>query len=147
MENIVSRVSVGIDMAKDSFYAAIIYLTNDQNIICKGSHKFPNTAKGFKDFIDWAERKVKVNNIVSYTMEATGVYYENLACYLYNSDRQVHVVLPNKAKKYSESLDNKSKTDKLDAKTLERMGAERKLKSWNPGSKIYQTLKQLTRER
>tara|TARA_R110001583_G_C5596267_1_gene404163 strand:+ start:260 stop:1312 length:1053 start_codon:yes stop_codon:yes gene_type:complete len=147
MESKVSRVSIGVDMAKDSFYAAVIYLMNDQTIICKGTRKFPNTAKGFNDFIEWVQRKVKVDNVVSYIMESTGVYYENLACYLYNSDKQVHVVLPNKAKKYSESLDNKSKTDKLDAKVLGRMGAERKLKQWNPGSKIYQTLKQLTRER
>ena len=108
MESKVSRVSIGIDMAKDSFYTAVIYLMKDQNIICKGTHKFPNTAKGFNDFSEWAERKVKVDNVVSYTMESTGVYYENLACFLYNSDNQVHVVLPNKAKKYFESLDNKS---------------------------------------
>lgn len=147
MEGKVSRVSIGVDMAKDSFYAAVIYLLNNQNIICKGTRKFPNTPQGFISFIEWVEKKVKVDKQINYTMESTGVYYEHLACFLFNSDRLVHVVLPNKAKKFSESLDNKSKTDKLDAKVLGRMGVERKLKLWNPGSKIYQSLKQLTRER
>lgn len=147
MENKVTRVSVGIDMAKDSFYAGIIYMMIDHSIKCKGTRKFSNTAKGFKDFIEWVERKITVDLNVNYVMESTGVYYENLACFLYNTDRLVHVVLPNKAKKFLESLDNKSKTDKLDSKALGQMGVERKLKLWNPGSKIYQTLKQLTRER
>jgi transposase len=147
MENKVLRVSIGIDVAKDSFYAGVIYMMNDQSIICKGTRKFPNTAKGFQDFVEWGEKKVTVSLEVNYVMESTGVYYENLACFLYDSDRLVHVVLPNKAKKFLESLDNKSKTDKLDSKALGQMGVERKLKLWNPGSKIYQTLKQLTRER
>jgi len=147
MENKVVRVSVGADIAKDTFYSAIIYLMEDQTIKCKGTRKFSNTGQGFADFIAWVERKVKEDRPVSFTMESTGVYYENLACFLYDRDQRIHVVLPNKAKKFSESLDNKSKTDKLDAKTLGRMGAERTLKAWDPGSKIFQRLKKLTRER
>lgn len=147
METSVLKVSVGIDVAKDTFYSAIIYLMSDQSIKCKGTRKFSNTVKGFNDFIEWIDRKVKVDNTVNYTMESTGVYYENLACFLYCRDLTVNVVLPNKAKKFAESLDNRSKTDKLDSKSLGRMGAERNLRAWNPGSKIYQHLKTFTRER
>ena len=147
MESKVLKVSVGVDMAKDTFYSAVILLMEDLTIKCKGTRKFSNTGKGFKEFIEWVDRKVKMDHTVNFTMESTGVYYENLACFLYDNNQRVHVVLPNKAKKFSESLDNKSKTDKLDAKTLGRMGAERILKLWDPGSKIYQRLKKLTRER
>jgi len=147
MEKSVLKVSVGIDMAKDTFYCAIIYLMFDQITKCKGTRKFSNTVKGFDEFMKWVDRKVKVDNTISYTMESTGVYYENLACFLYHKDLTVNVVLPNKAKKFAESLDNKSKTDKLDALSLGRMGAVLILRSWNPGSKIYVKLKKYTRER
>jgi transposase len=80
-------------------------------------------------------------------MEATGVYYENIANYLFEKEYAVHVVLPNKAKKFAESLDIKSKTDKLDSKALGRLGAERKLSLWKPAEPIYKELKELTRER
>jgi transposase len=147
MKDLVLKISVGIDIGKSSFHGAIMYLLPNQNIKCRGSKKFANNASGFESFIDWINHNVENNTVDCYTMEATGVYYENLACYLYNKDFSVNVVLPNMAKKFSQSLNNKSKTDKLDSKILGRLGAERKLREWDPGSKIYQRLKKLTRER
>jgi transposase len=78
-------------------------------------------------------------------MEATGVYYESLAYFLRDEKKTVHVVLPNYAKKYGQSLGVESKTDKIDARTLAQMGLERKLKEWQPFSSNFLTLKQLTR--
>jgi transposase len=80
-------------------------------------------------------------------MEATGVYYEGLAFFLYEQSYNLHVVLPNYVKKYAESLGIKSKTDKLDAKTLAQMGLERELRLWQPVTPSLLGLKQLTRER
>jgi transposase len=40
-------------------------------------------------------------------MEATGVYYESLAYYLWELDHIIHVLLPNKAKKFADSLNIK----------------------------------------
>jgi transposase len=59
----------------------------------------------------------------------------------------VHVVLPNQAKKYGQSLGIASKTDATDAKMLAQMGLERKLRTWEPFSPNLQMLKRLTRER
>ncbi len=59
----------------------------------------------------------------------------------------IHVVLSIRAKRYAESLPGDSKTDKLDAKSLGRMGVERKLDVWQIDTPIYKDLKQLTRER
>jgi transposase len=59
----------------------------------------------------------------------------------------VHVVLPNQAKKYGQSLGIESKTDKIDAQMLARMGLERKMRNWEPFSPNFQILKQLVRER
>jgi len=84
---------------------------------------------------------------IGYTMEATGVYYEGLAYFLKSKSETVHVVLPNKSKKFAESLGLRSKTDKIDAKMLARMGVERKLLQWNPCSDLFRSLRFLTRER
>lgn len=147
MKNEVKRVCVGIDMAKDAFHCAIMFLLVDQSLKCKASRKFSNSVKGFKEFLEWVEKNVKIDCSINFTMEATGVYYENLAFFLYNDNRQVNVLLPNKVKKFAESLGNKSKTDKIDSKIIGQMGVERHHMSWDPGSKIFQRLKKLTRER
>ena len=64
-------------------------------------------------------------------MEATGVYYEELAYFL--ADHQAAVasaLLPNKVKHFARSTELKSKTDQLDARLLARLGLERALPAW-----------------
>jgi len=141
------RQNVGIDVANPTFVAAFTVLRNDQTVSRKSSKTFRNNPKGFQELLIWVEKHRDKKLPVSYTMEATGVYYESLAFYLWDKDVRIHVLLPNKAKKFAESLDGKSKTDKLDAKSLGQMGVERVLKTWTLTSKIYRDLKTLTRER
>ena len=143
----VIRQNVGIDVSKDSLQVCLVFLTGEIEIKIKGSRKFKNSAKGFDQLQRWVNSKKSSELEVSYTMEPTGVYYEGLAYYLFEKKEIVHVVLPNRAKKYAESLQEKSKTDKLDAKALGRLGAERKLDRWQVGSPVYRKLKALTRER
>jgi transposase len=78
-------------------------------------------------------------------MEAIGIYYEQLAWYLFDKDCSVSVVLPNKAKKYKESLGLKSKTDKIDAQALARMCCEQIHTPWKPISKNIYALRVVTR--
>lgn len=59
-------------------------------------------------------------------MEATGVYYEELAYFLYQADRQVCVLVPNRVHHWAKSLPIKSKTDAIDARLLARYGLERR---------------------
>jgi transposase len=113
----------------------------------RSTRTFANTAQGFKQLLDWVSLKKHPKSAVHFTMEATGVYYEGLAFFLYERGYTLHVVLPNYAKKYAESLGVKSKTDKLDAKILAQMGLEREMRSWQPISPSLLVLKQLTRER
>jgi transposase len=79
-------------------------------------------------------------------MEATGVYYEQVAWYLFNQQQSVSVVLPNKARQYAKSLGLKSKNDKIDSIGLARMGAEQNLPLWQPISRLFYQLRALTRE-
>ena len=143
----VLRQNVGIDIAKDTFAVAFTVLLKGQIIKHIGTKEFKNDKKGFDDFFNWSN-KLQVDDLkVSFTMEATGVYYESLAYYLFDKEATVHVLLPNKAKKFAESLNIKSKTDKIDSKVLGQMGAERVLDEWVLSSKIYRKLRTLSRER
>ena len=143
----VLRQNVGIDVAKDSFVAVFTVLLKGQVIKYKGTKKFQNNRKGFEEFLRWCEKFRENNLLVNFTMEATGVYYESLAYFLFEKEHVVHVLLPNKAKKFAESLNIKSKTDKIDSKMLGRMGVERVLEKWVLSSKIYRRLRTLSRER
>lgn len=84
-------------------------------------------------------------NVLHIVMEATGVYYENCALYLHKRKYNVHVVLPNRSKKYLESIGFKSKTDKSDSKGLSRMGLEQHLVLWEPLDGYYYELRSITR--
>ena len=146
MESLIKQ-NVGVDISKDTFDATLVQLTVKQEFKIAGHRKFSNTQKGFEQLLCWTNERKQDDISLSFTMEATGVYYEKLAYYLDGHEQDVCVVLPNKAKKYAESLDNKSKTDKLDAKCLGKLGAERKLRKWKVQGESYRELKQLTRER
>jgi len=141
------RQNVGNDVAKDSFVATFTVLLKGQIVKHRGTKKFQNNRKGFDEFYIWCKKKQEGNIATNYTMEATGVYYENLEYYIFEKGGTVHVLLPNKAKKFGESLNIKSKTDKIDSKILGQMGVERVLEKWKPSSKIYRHLRTLTRER
>jgi transposase len=130
-----------------SLSVAFSVLTDDFRTVVRGTRTFSNTSKGFALFQTWVSDKKQLASEVHFTMEATGVYHEELVYFLHEKGYLVHIVLPNVAKKYGQSLGLKSKTDKLDARTLAQMGLERELRLWKPLSSSMLVLKQLTRER
>jgi transposase len=143
----VIKQNVGIDVSKKELAVCLSFLQEDLCVKIKGTKKFGNNESGFKAIMEWLDRKKDTAMPLHFTMEPTGVYHENLSYFLNDREQLVHIVLGNKAKKYAESLSVNSKTDTLDSKALSRMGVERKLELWNPGSPIYRKLKVLTRER
>lgn len=143
----IQKQNVGIDVSKDEFAVCFMVLTIGLKKKIKGTRKFPNTGVGFKDFTLWVENKRDNDLELHFTVEATGVYHENLSYYLEEKGEIVHIVLPSRAKRYASSLKQKSKTDKLDSKKLGQMGLERELEQWKPISPTFRILKGLTRER
>jgi transposase len=79
-------------------------------------------------------------------MEATGTYYEDLAYFLHDHQQEVCVVMAGKVKHYAKSLNIKSKTDKIDARTIADFGMERAHPAWEPMSAVYRQLRDLSRE-
>ena len=145
----VIKQNVGIDISKDDLKVCFYQSLNNGKVKIKGTRSFGNNLVGFKSLHAWIEKKKeKDSDSVRVTLEATGVYHENLAHYLQlKACYHISIVLPSKAKAYFKSYNLKSKTDKIDAKALGLMGLERNLRVWNPPSKKLYELRQLTRSR
>jgi transposase len=144
MENV--RYSVGIDVSSDKFNVCMVLIDDHQKIkiVANGEHK--NTLNGFKNLESWIQKHQKEKTLpLSICMEVTGVYYEELALYLSEKNYTISVVPAHLAKSYIKSKGYKSKNDKIDAKGLAEMGAERKLKDWHCPTRFYYGLKKLTR--
>lgn len=141
------KQNVGIDISMDSFDVNLSVLDDKFKKQCLGTRKFNNDAKGFNDLVLWVNKRKDKQVQVSYTMEFTGVYYEQLAYFLRGMNEAVCMVIPSKAKRYSQSLSYASKTDKLDAQSLSWMGLERELRLWEPLSQLFLNMRNLTRER
>jgi len=143
----VLKYSLGVDVASEKFDVNLSTIDSMQNVKVVASHKFSNTQKGFLALHHWLQKKWKTRQEpMVVTMEATGIYYEMLALFLFKQGYTVAVVLPNKAKKYMQSCGVKSKNDKIDAKGLARMGAEQSLAPWEPMIEFYYELRELTRQ-
>lgn len=142
-----SKQNVGIDASKDQLEVCFSVLTPKQEIKIKGTRRFANQANGLKELLQWAKRKSVAELPIHFTVEATGVYHEELAYFLDGQGYEVHVVLPNKVKGYAKSLNLKTKTDKEEAKLLAHLGLERRLEDWKPISPLMRQLKKLARER
>ena len=141
------KQNVGIDLSMEKFDVNISVIDPTFEKHCLGTSQFENNYEGFLSFIEWIEKHKDSSFEESYTIEFTGVYYEQLAYFLRNQNKIVHMVIPSKSKKYCESLSIASKTDKLDAQALAWMGLERKLRTWEPLSNLFLSLRSLTRER
>jgi transposase len=141
------KQAVGIDISKENFTACVCQLSFDQNSSYSKVSSFTNDKKGFVQLVKWvktvSDKSLNIQPV--FLMEATGVYYEDLAYYLHKEQKVVHVVLPNTSKHYFSSLNIKSKTDGIDAKILSKFGVERKHKAWQPPTKILLELRNLTR--
>lgn len=141
------KYSVGLDISSGDIHCCLSCIDSLQKVTVKSSRKIPNTVKGFKDLVEWIGRNRKEKGIpLVICMEATGVYYENCALFLHNQGYTVSVILPSHAKKYLQSCGQKSKNDKIDARGLSRMGAEKALGPWQPMGEYFYQLRELTRQ-
>lgn len=147
----VSKQIVGIDISKDSFYACYKIRYENERVVIKGITSFENTFDGFILFLNWCEKRNKTPEIKPiYVMEATGVYYEDLAYFLNSKEKIVSVQLAQKIKYYAKSCNLKTKTDKVDCKMIAEFGIEKNLKGtdlWTPPSKEFKIIRDLSRER
>lgn len=143
MKTMLKQVT-GIDVAKDELVTCQGRIYDDLSIELFAHKTFPNTTKGIESLVEWVEKSGTAGRFV---MEATGVYYENLAYYLADNGYQVSVILPNKISSYMRTLEIKTITDATCSDAITQFGLQRNLDDWQPPTGVYRTLRQLTRER
>ena len=108
------RAYVGIDVAKESFQAA---LHVDGASVFNGS--FSYDAKGIASLI----QRLAPFDVQLIVMEATGGLERKLAAELSEAAYPVAVVNPRQARDFAKALGRLAKTDKVDADVLARMAA------------------------
>ena len=122
---------IGIDVSKDSL--AICHLANG-----KMQHlETGNDKAGFKQLV----RRCGTDSL--YVMEATGIYYLQLAYYLVEQGARVVVVNPVIIKRYIQMHLGKGKSDRKDAQWIMRYGQQNEVKQWQPEEQVIVECRQL----
>ena len=146
----VTKQTVGIDIGMESFYACYKVQYANNSVVIKGIKSFANDTSGMADFFTWTEKRNRNPEIsLIFVMEATGVYYEELAYFLHYKKQKVSVQLAQKIKYFAKSCNLKTKNDKVDSKMIAEFGIEKNLTKtdlWTPPSKNFKTIRDLARE-
>lgn len=141
------KQSVGIDVSKDSLELCVGSLDMELLIHTKYTGQVPNTEAGMGQLLELVHAYCDPSLGVHCVMEATGVYHELVAHQLHQSGHQVYIILPTKAKAFVKSINQRAKTDQVDARLLAQLGLERTLQAWEPADPLWQQVRGLTRER
>lgn len=141
------KQSLGIDVSKSNLSLSLGSLTGELSKVFKAHPDISNDIAGFKMLLKWLRKALDTNVGFIVVMEATGVYHQGVAHYLYQHGYGVCIMQSGRVKRYAQSLDQRSKTDALDSRMLSMLGLERDLRLWHPPSKCLQELKALSRER
>jgi transposase len=147
MSTIYLKYAAGVDVAQKELVVALGRMHEDMTNEIYAHKTFPNAEKGFTALVDWVKKQAGEATSVHYIMEATGVYHENLACFLDGIGLPVSIVLPNKMSNYIKTLDVKTITDKTASEAIAMFGLERKPELWRRPRGVYKKLRQLCRER
>jgi transposase len=133
-------MSIGIDIAKKTFEVTVLVGESGQE------HKsFANTEKGFKALDKWLKKLGAAGGHVC--MEATNVYWEELAEYLHAAGYRVSVVNPVRLAGYARSQMRRNKTDKVDSEVAAAFCATQSPELWQPPNETQKQLRRLERHR
>ncbi len=132
---------IGIDVSKAKIDVAWLRDPTTNKVKTK---VFENSNKGFAALRDWLSANIKQPLKECHcVMEATGIYHEPLALWLFYEGAQVSVCNPAHVKGFAKGLGTQHKTDKIDSMTLARYGALVKPELWQPEPICIRELKAL----
>ncbi len=106
------KAFLGIDISKNTFDVAVLMEDKIK------TQKFNNNEQGFNKLLVWLNQKEIV--LSQACMEATSIYGQALAEFLYAQEIPISVVNPARIKGFSQSELARSKNDILDAKLIAR---------------------------
>ncbi|WP_346350728.1 IS110 family transposase [Oceanimonas sp. AH20CE76] len=138
---------IGIDVSKEKLDVGWLRDTASNKVKTK---VFKNQKQSFEVLAAWVLKNTKAEpQHILITLEATGVYHENLAYFLHQQGFKVMVANPGKAKQYARAIGLVHKTDKLDALMLAHYGMAQsnagQLTLWEPEAPEVRHLKGLLR--
>jgi transposase len=130
---------VGVDVAKATFDIALPLDAPDK---FRTRAKIPNGPAGFAQIEKWLEQHAPNATVC---MEATGIYHEALATFLFEKGHVVHVINPARVAAQAKAEGLRVKTDHSDAKLIARFGVAHRasLRPWKPPTPIQQKLRAL----
>lgn len=131
---------LGIDISKKTFDVALI---RDTQTLKVKNRKFDNTPAGFQALLQWlAKHKVELVHAV---MEATGMYGDALAQFLFDLGHTVSIVNPVQIKAFGQCELQRNKTDRADAMLIARFGIRQQPAPWAPAPPEVRQLQSLMR--
>ena len=135
-----NKYIVGIDVAKAKLDIAL-RLPNGKF----RSKVIPNTSKGFKTLAEWLKKQGA--DSVHSCMEATGIYWEDVAEFLTDAGHTVSVINPAQIKAFGAASMVRTKTDKKDARLIAQFCAEKQPSPWEPPSAELREIRALISRR
>lgn len=131
---------VGIDLSKAYFDATVLTSAGVEM-----HEQFENKPAGFRALQRWLEQQQVSEAHIC--MEATNIYWEELAEFLDGQGYTVSVVNPARIKGFAMSQLQRNKTDKLDSKVIAYFCRALKPRAWQPPSASQRKLRSLVRHR
>jgi len=133
------RAFLGVDVSKDSLDLCLLQGQR------KRYHQVANCREGFLQLERWLHkcgvRKVRA------CLEATGLYGEALAEFLYQAGHEVAVVNPLRIKAYAASQLMRNKTDRVDCELIADFCRTQEMELWSPPPVEWRELRELVRHR
>lgn len=131
---------LGIDLSKAYFDVTLMHEKGE-----KRHEQFENNRSGFGKLARWLKEQ-GVSQVYA-CMEATNVYWENLAHFLYEKGHKVSVVNPARPRGFATSQLRRSKTDKVDSDVIADFCKAHQPSAWKPPTPEQRQLRNLVRRR
>lgn len=150
--NSIETFNLGIDLAQDSFEAALAPKRPDTEAWRDLPHVAidarPESKQGIEELQAWIEKTIPRGKVVRIVVESTGIISQRFASALAgNGLPAVAVVNPRRTKAFGDSLGMREKTDRVDAVMLAIYAAERRPKPQKPRSAQQEKIRSASRLR
>ena len=150
-----NRPWIGMDVDKENFAAALYAdpRPGAPDLKSMPARKFGRDAQGVAACVEWTDKTLAKERPGSPSprvcMEATGRYSIDLAREILRQRPQWEPAIANPrfVKKHGESMGQRCKSDKADARVCASYGAERQPRPYRPPEPAFEQLQELVRER
>jgi transposase len=128
-------IYVGIDVSAQEL---VVALSGQQDV-----RRFGNQSSGHQQLVQWLQQQAQQARVC---LEASGNYSLDVALALHRQKQiQVEVVNPRLARRFAESLGNRSKTDPVDSHALAEFAARMPFTAWVAPSAAALRLRSIVR--